>query len=307
MLKRSYFLVICFPALVLLAGIVSAQRPEAARQAPASDGKLRIIAFGAHPDDCDGRAGGVGAKYAALGHHVKFVSVTNGDAGHQSEGGGALARRRRAEAQEAGRRLGIDEYEVLDNHDGELLPTLEVRHQIIRKIRQWNADIVLAPRPNDYHPDHRYTGQLLQDAAYMVVVPNVCPDTPALRRNPVFLYFQDSFQRPNPFRPDVVVSIDDVVEKKLRAQDAHVSQMYEWLPWVDGRLEGVPKDPAARLEWLRKSRFGRPISAELLEQARKRYGKQADGIRFVEAFELCEYGRRPQESEIRKLFPFFPE
>src|SRR5512140_2260984 len=131
------------------------------------DGKLRVIAFGAHPDDCDGRAGGVAAKYAALGHHVKFVSVTNGDAGHQAQGGGALAARRRAEAREAGRRIGID-YVVLDNHDGELMPTLQVREQIIRQMRQWNADLVLAPRSNDYHPDHRYTGILVQDAAYMV-------------------------------------------------------------------------------------------------------------------------------------------
>ena len=195
--------------------------------------QLRVIAFGAHPDDCDMRAGGVAARYAAAGHKVKFVAVTNGDAGHQSQGGGALASRRRAEAQEAGRRIGV-EYEVLDNHDGELLPSLDVRHQVIRRIRQWNADIVLGPRPNDYHPDHRYTGVLVQDAAYMVVVPNVCPDTPPLRKNPAFLYFSDRFQRPQPFRPDIVVSIDDVVEKKLHMLDAHVSQYYEWLPWVDG-------------------------------------------------------------------------
>jgi LmbE family N-acetylglucosaminyl deacetylase len=268
------------------------------------DGKLRVIAFGAHPDDCDEKAGGLAAKYAALGHFVKFVSVTNGDAGHQNEGGGALAMRRRKEAQEAGRRIGI-EYEVLDNHDGELTPSLEVRKQIIRKIREWKADIVLSPRPNDYHPDHRYTAVLVQDAAYMVVVPNICPDTPALRRNPVFLYFQDSFQRPNAFRPDVAVSIDDVLEKKFRMEDAHTSQMYEWLPWVDGNLDQVPKDAAARFDWLRKERAGR-VSEALRQSLRKWYGAQADSIRAAEAFELCEYGRRPSDAEIRRLFPFFP-
>ena len=271
-----------------------------------SDGKLRVIAFGAHPDDCDGRAGGVAAKYAALGHHVKFVSVTNGDAGHQSQGGGALAARRRKEAQEAGRRIGI-EYETLDNHDGELVPSLAVREQIIRKIRQWKADIVFAPRPNDYHPDHRYTGMLIQDAAYMVVVPNICPDTPALRRNPVFFYFQDNFQRPNPFRPDVSVSIDEVAEKKILMLDAHVSQVYEWLPYVAGNLDSVPQDPKARLEWLRKGRSGgRGVSDAVRQTLRKWYGAQADSIRQAEAFELCEYGRHPSDSEIRKLFPFFP-
>ena len=278
-----------------------------ALSAQTSDGKLRIIAFGAHPDDCDSRVGGTAAKWAALGHHVKFVSVTSGDAGHQSEGGGALALRRRAEAKEAGRRFGIDEYETLDNHDGELVPSLEVRHQIIRRIRQWNADLVLAPRPWDYHPDHRYTGVLIQDAAYMVVVPNVCPDTPALRRNPVFMYFQDGFQKPYPFRPDVAVGIDDVVDKKVYATDAHTSQMYEWLPWVAGNLDNVPKDPKARLEWLRMSRGGgRGVSDVMRETLKKWYGAQADSIKAAEAFEVCEYGRRPSEQELRRLFPFFP-
>src|SRR5438093_2882671 len=214
---------------------------SALAQAPAS-GTLRIIAFGAHPDDCDQKAGGTAAKWAAQGHQVKFVAVTNGDAGHQTEGGGALARRRRAEAAEAARRFGIVEYDTLDNHDGQLVPSVDVREQVIRKIRQWRADIVLAPRPNDYHPDHRYTGVLVQDAAYMVVVPNVTPDTPPLRKNPVFLYYEDRFQKPAPFRPDVVIAIDDVWDKKVAGLDAHVSQVYEWLPWVDGKLDSVPKD-----------------------------------------------------------------
>ena len=269
------------------------------------DPPLRIIAFGAHPDDCDIRAGGTAARWAALGHQVKFVAVTNGDAGHQSEGGGALARRRRLEAQEAGRRLGIAEYETLDNHDGELVPSVAVRQQVIRRIRQWNADIVLAPRPNDYHPDHRYTGVLVEDAAYMVVVPNVCPDTPPLRKNPVFLYFQDGFQRPNPFRPDVVVSIDDVLDRKIKGLDAHTSQVYEWLPWVAGQLEHVPADPAARLEWLRKMRSGDPLSEPLKEALRKWYGPRGDSIRNVEAFEVCEYGRQPSKDDLKRLFPFY--
>jgi LmbE family N-acetylglucosaminyl deacetylase len=268
----------------------------------AQDGKLRVIAFGAHPDDCDIRSGGTAAKFAQMGHAVKFVSVTNGDAGHQSQGGGALAKRRREEAKESGRRLGI-EYDVLDNHDGELLPTLDVRHQVIRKIREWNADIVLAPRPNDYHPDHRYTGVLVQDAAYMVVVPNVTPDTPPIRKNPVFLYFEDRFQRPNPFRPDIAISIDDVWDKKVAALDAHVSQFYEWLPWVDGRLSEVPKDENARKQWLAKERSGR-ISPAVRATLEKWYGpERAKSIQRAEAFEVCEYGRQPSEQELRQLFP----
>ena len=285
-MKLPVFLLVC-------AGVLAAQD---------SDGKLRIIAFGAHPDDCDIRAAGTAVKFAAMGHHVKFVAVTNGDAGHQSEGGGMLAKRRRAEAMESGRRLGVT-YEVLDNHDGELLPTLEVRQQIIRRIRQWGADIVLAPRPNDYHPDHRYTGVLIQDAAYMVVVPNVCPDTAPLHDNPVFLYFEDGFQRPNPFRPDVAVAIDDVFDKKIDALDAHVSQVYEWLPWVDHTLNQVPKDVVERKKWL-ASRREPAISPAVRKALEKWYGaERAAQVKVAESFELCEYGRRPSDDELRKLFP----
>lgn len=282
------------------------QEPSPDRtQPPSADGKLNIIAFGAHPDDCDQRAGGIAAKYAALGHRVRFVAVTNGDAGHQTEGGGALAARRRAEAREAGRRIGI-EYIVLDNHDGELLPTVNAREQIIRQIRQWKADLVLAPRPNDYHPDHRYTGALVQDAAYMVVVPNVTPDTPALRKNPVFMYFQDGFQKPNAFSPDIAVSIDDVIDKKVDMMDAHVSQMYEWLPWVAGTLDTVPKDAAARRRWLGETRANAPTAAVRAALV-KRYGaERGNAVRHAEAFEICEYGTRPDEATIRKLFPFLP-
>ncbi|HEY3938330.1 MAG TPA: PIG-L deacetylase family protein [Bryobacteraceae bacterium] len=268
----------------------------------AQDHKLRVIAFGAHPDDCDIRAAGTAALYAKMGYAVKFVSVTNGDAGHQIMHGPELAKRRLAEAKESARRLGI-EYEVLNNHDGQLLPTLEVRAQIIRLIRGWNADIVLTPRPNDYHPDHRYTGVLVQDAAYMVVVPHLLPDTPALRKNPAFFYYEDHFQRPNPFRPDVAVDIDEVADQKVDALDSHVSQFYEWLPWVDGKLDEVPKDPVERKAWLKKGRLQHPgpaVRASLV----KWYGpEKGNAAQFYEAFELCEYGAQPNDEGIRRLFP----
>ncbi len=294
------------PAVLSVAGLALAlawASLPARAQTPGAP--LRIIVFGAHPDDCDLEAGGTAALWAAKGHAVKFVALTNGDAGHQSQGGGALARRRRAEAQEAGRRLGLAEYEVLDHHDGELEPTLAVRHEVIRRIRRWNADLVIAPRPNDYHPDHRYTGVLVQDSAYMVVVPNVAPDTPPLRKNPVFLYAQDHFLRPNPFRPDVAVAIDSVADKKIAALDAHVSQFYEWLPWVDGTLDSVPKDPAERIAWLKARRSGQTPAPALREALRRWYGPRAEAVKEAEAFEVCEYGQQPNQAELRALFPFF--
>src|SRR5271168_5287278 len=159
----------------------------AASSIHASDDKLRIICFGAHPDDCELKAAGTAALWAAQGHHVKLVSVTNGDIGHWREAGGPLARRRTAEVEQAARILKITT-EVLDIHDGELLPTLENRRTITRLIREWKADIVMSHRPNDYHPDHRYTGVLVQDSAFMVTVPFFCPDVPRLKSNPVFFF-----------------------------------------------------------------------------------------------------------------------
>lgn len=263
---------------------------------------LRIIMIGAHPDDCDIKGGGTASLYVAMGHKVKFVSVTNGDAGHMEEGGGMLAKRRIAETQEVARRMGV-EYDVLDNHDGELLPTLEIRLQIIRKIREWNADVVIAPRPNDYHPDHRYTGVLVQDAAYMVGVPNVAPDTPPLKKNPVFLYFQDRFQKPNPFEPHVAVDITPVIDKKINGMDAHESQFYEWLPWIGGYADEVPEGKEERKEWLKGKRFG-SINPAVRKSLEKWYGAdRAEDVQYAEAFEVCEYGSQPSEEDLKRLFP----
>jgi LmbE family N-acetylglucosaminyl deacetylase len=275
----------------------------AGTMSPAQTPKLRILAIGAHPDDCDEQFGGTAAKLAKAGHRVKFLSVTNGDAGHHEMGGAALAKRRFLETQESARRLGIAEYQVLDNHDGELMPTLEVRRQIIRAIREWKADIVLSPRPNDYHPDHRYTGVLVQDAAYMVIVPNVVADTPALEKNPIFLYYEDNFQKPAPFRPDVVVNIDSVWDQKVHALDAQVSQFYEWLPWTVQKLDLVPKDVKAREAWLHASWRQNNLNDAARKTLQEEIGDAAANVKHAEAFELCEYGHRPSIAELRALFP----
>ncbi len=272
------------------------------------DGKLRIICFGAHPDDCEIQAGGVATRWAAKGHHVKFVSVTNGDIGHWRDAGGPLALRRKAEVEQAAQIFGITT-EVLDIHDGELLPTLEYRRMITRLIREWRADIVMSPRPNDYHPDHRYTGVLVQDAAYMVTVPFFCPDTPTLKKNPAFFYYPDQFQKPNPFRPDVIVSIDPVIEKKLDGLAVLVSQFAEG--GANGSADLLPSDPAkqkARHQQVRDgfTRRNRSIAERFKEKLVEWYGNdQANQIKYAEAFEICEYGRRPDKAELKKLFPFF--
>lgn len=284
-------------------------QPRAAE--PPQDGKLRIIAFGAHPDDCEYAEGGTAAKWAAKGHKVKFVSCTNGDIGHWRSAGGPLAQRRKAEVQKCAEILGIAETEVLDIHDGELMVTMENRRTICRLIREWRADVVISHRPNDYHPDHRYVGVLVMDAAYMVTVPFFCPDTPYLTKNPIFLFCEDEFQKPNPFTPDVVVPIDDVVKKKFAAMQALESQFYEGGCGGSPELIPDPKDTAAVAA--RKKQVREEMAAQFAKtaprfraQLEKAFGTdRAQGTKYAEAFEICEYGRRPDATEMRKLFPFF--
>jgi LmbE family N-acetylglucosaminyl deacetylase len=292
-----------FTTVALLAALGLHAPTAAAQTTP-----LRIIAFGAHPDDNELRVAGTAAKWAALGHQVKFVSVTNGDIGHWREAGGPLARRRTAESLETARILGITT-QVLDIHDGELEPTLENRRTITRLIREWNADIVIGHRPNDYHPDHRAVGQLIQDASYMVTVPFFCPDVPALPRNPVFLSYEDDFTRPNPFRADVVVSIDDMLEKKLATVEALPSQFYEG--GANGGPQLMPADEAgkARRKAEVRDSFRRRFvhtATEYRAKLRDLYGpERGDAVQAAEAFEISEYGGRPNAEEIKRLFPFF--
>lgn len=279
----------------------------AASQTPPNDGKLRVIIFGAHPDDAEYRGAGVAMKWAKAGHHVKLVSATNGDIGHWQSAGGPLALRRLKEVQEVARRLGVTT-EVLDIHDGEILPTLENRKAVTKLIRQWNADIVIANRPNDYHPDHRYTSILVQDSAYMVTVPFFAPDVPPLKKNPVFLYASDRFERPNPFRADVAVAIDDVIEPTLDALLVMESQIHEG--GANGYEGLFPNDAAGqqkRRDEVRKSLARRyAASANQYRDALVKYYGPERGkkVAYAQAFEICEYGRRPTQEELKQLFPF---
>lgn len=275
---------------------------------PPDDGKLRIICFGAHPDDCELQAAGTAAMWAAKGHHVLFVSVTNGDIGHWREAGGPLALRRKLEVDKAHKILGIQGI-ILDIHDGELLPTLENRRMINRLIREWKADVVMSHRPNDYHPDHRYTGVLVQDAAYMVTVPFFGPEVPPLQKNPAFFYYPDGFQKPNPFQPDIVISVDGTMEKKLGALLVMESQFQEG--GANGSADLMPADPAKQKQRHQQVRAGfakrnQAIADKFRAKLPDWYSaEESKTVQYAEAFEICEYGGRPNKADLKRLFPFF--
>ena len=267
---------------------------------------LRLLILGAHPDDADYSAGGTAALYRRHGHVVRMVSLTDGGAGHHEQAGPGLVKRRRAEAAAAGAVIGA-EYLVLDQPDGALQPTLENRRAVIRMIREFRPDLILTHRPNDYHPDHRYTSQLVQDAAYMVTVPAVAPEVPHLDRNPVIAYLPDEFQRPYPLSPTVAVDVGPVLESIVDMLHCHVSQFYEWLPFNVGAPHLVPASDAERRSWLKAHMEGR-----LRRQAERfrdllvaLYGKDHGGrVEFAEAFEPCEYGSPLDAAAQQRLFPF---
>jgi len=286
--------------ITLVLGVFSA----AMGPKPSTQEKLHIIIIGAHPDDPD-EVGGTAYKWAQLGHDVLMVSLTNGDAGHQSLDSETLAKVRREEARKAGEVIGV-KYITLDNHDGQLMPTYENRLQVIKLIREHKADMVIFHRPYDYHPDHRYTGTLVLDAAYMVTVPKILPEVRHLDKNPVFLYTADDFVHPEPFIPDVCVAIDDVIEKKIDMYHQHTSQMYEWLPFNRGQLDQVPATEKERRAWLGATWARRSNAEPYRDILIEHYGKEkGSAVKYCEAFQDSGYGTRLTKENIKKYFPFY--
>jgi N-acetylglucosamine malate deacetylase 1 len=297
--KATAFLIFLCASLLVMNEISYAQSGD--------DDKLRIIAFGAHPDDCEIRAGGVGALWAEQGHAFRCVSLTNGDIGHFGMSGGELALRRMQEVEAAAEILGIST-RVFDIHDGELMPTLENRKEVAREIRNWQADIVMVHRRYDYHADHRYSGVLVDDAIVLVEARFFTPDTPPLPRSPVVLYYDDGFQRPLPFEPDIVVSIDDAKDKKRAALEQMPSQFSDVDSWTYGRSENVPEDEETRLRLRVDNLMGRNISIadRYRDMLIELYGEErGNSIEYAEAFQVSEFGRRATVEELKQLFPTF--
>ncbi len=271
-----------------------------------NESPLRLLVLGAHPDDAEFRAGGLAALYRDLGHVVKFVSMTNGDAGHHILRGNELADRRRMEARAAGAVIGVA-YDVWEHPDGWLQPTPELRAQVIREIRTFQPDLVLTHRPDDYHPDHRACGHVVRDACFTVTVPAIVPDTPALRRDPVVGYLGDEFTRPTELRPDVVVDVGAKLDTILSMLACHESQLFEWLPYNERVEDRVPSDAPGRRRWVLDF-----YSAKLKANAdrfRQRlietYGpSRGAGVGWVEAFEISEYAAPLDEAARARLFPF---
>ncbi len=271
----------------------------------AESSDCNVLLFGAHPDDAEIFAAGLLIRHCQRGSKVRIVSVTDGRSGHHATEPERLVQVRREEAQRAGEVIGA-EYVTWDFPDGSLQPDLEVRAAIIREARRFQPSLILTHRPNDYHPDHRAVGQAVQDASYMMTVPHVCRDTPALRRDPVVAYMCDLFTRPNRLRPDIVLDVQAEFETMVHMAACHKSQFFEWLPFHDGLIDEVPASASDRLTWLR---------GWLLKWLAPRvphFQEALDGLvggpplsKTIEVYEVSEYAAKLDKSAKAKLFPGF--
>ncbi len=258
----------------------------------------RVLVLGAHPDDAEFFAGGLLASHQRSGSTIRLVSVTNGQSGHQSVASHELIVRRREEAANAGRVIGAD-YVTWDFPDGSLQPTLDLRLAIIREIRSFQPDLVLTHRPFDYHPDHRAVGQAVQDASYMVLVPKILPDVAPPRREPIVAYMVDLFTRPCPFRADVILDVSEHWEMVVSMLECHESQFYEWMPWIEGVLESVPRNLEARRIWLAKW-FDEKTNGRIGRFWKSEWGSAP---KLIEAYEISEYAGKPSTDILGQLFP----
>jgi LmbE family N-acetylglucosaminyl deacetylase len=266
---------------------------------------LKLLILGAHPDDAEYHAGGLASVYRELGHTVKMVSLTNGQAGHHERPPDQLAKLRREEAAASGRVIGA-EYVTWDTPDGELVADVEMRHRVIREIRRFAPDLLLTHRPYDYHPDHRAAGQLVQDASYLVTVPNVLRDTPALYRDPVVAYLPDLFTKPCGMVADIVMDVTDRIDTIVAMLACQRSQVFEWLPYEEGILDRVPVDTQDRLVWLRQwyRKHVLPRAERFREDLIAAFGTQRGSqIEFCEVYEISDYAAAASLERRRQLFP----
>ncbi|MFI7417550.1 PIG-L deacetylase family protein [Nonomuraea sp. NPDC049684] len=243
---------------------------------------LRTLVIAAHPDEPEIYAGGTAALLARSGHAVKFLTLTNGDAGHHELERGPLARRRAEEAWRAADALGVVDYEIFDVHDGMLEPTVELRLRVLAQIRAWRPDLVIALHADGGgHPDNRAAGQLAAHAVEFAMTRNLEVGKPALKRMPVCLLMTDYASAPV-HRPDVVVDVSSALTAKLDACLAHASQFLEFAPWQRGFLDQAPPpgDVAA----------GRAFVLEHWAEFLKE-----------ETFQFAGYGRKADREEIGRL------
>lgn len=200
----------------------------------------RAMVIMAHPDDIEYFVGGTVARWTTAGCDVTFVLATSGEGGCDDPTllRQQLAALRQTEQRAAARVLGVEQVVFLDAPDGEVVPTLELRRQLVAEIRRCRPDAVIVPDPTRYyffeqgyvnHPDHRATGE----AALAALSPSANNPRyhPELLAEGLAPHHAGEIWLAMPPEPDHWVDITDVFATKLAAMDCHVSQMRDPTLW----------------------------------------------------------------------------
>ena len=184
--------------------------------------KVDILAIGAHPDDVELGCGGTLAKLLADGKSVAIVDLTQGELGTR---GTNLTRAE--EAAESCKILGISHRENLKMKDGFLNNSEEYQIEIVKMIRKYQPEIILANAIDDRHPDHAKAAKLVSDACFLSGLVKIetslnGEDQKAWRPKQVYHYIQWKN-----ITPDFVVDISDFMDKKIEACLAYKTQFYD--------------------------------------------------------------------------------
>ncbi|MBB6350549.1 PIG-L deacetylase family protein [Nonomuraea muscovyensis] len=226
----------------------------------------RVLTVTAHPDDVDFGAAGAVALFVDSGVQVTYLLVTDGDAGGNERelDNSGMAELRRTEQTAAAKAVGVTDVRFLGRSDGTVTPSLELRRDIARVIRQVRPDLVITHHPDrNYqfvapsHPDHRAVGGATLDAVYPDARnPYAFPEL--LREEGLEAWTAREVWLMGGMTPDHWVDVTGVLDRKLAALQSHVSQIAH----VEGFEEAVKRRWAA---WAARAGFGEGRYAEAFQ------------------------------------------
>ncbi len=184
--------------------------------------KVDVLAFGAHPDDVELGCGGTISKLIADGKKVAIVDLTKGELGTRG-----TDQTRAKEAKQAGDILGISARRNLGMPDGFLLNSQANQLEIVKMLRLFQPEIVLANAVEDRHPDHAKGAKLVSDACFLSGLPKIETKLDAEAQKPwrpkhLFNYIQWK-----EIKPDFVIDISEQMEKKIEACLAYKTQFFD--------------------------------------------------------------------------------
>jgi bacillithiol biosynthesis deacetylase BshB1 len=220
--------------------------------------KIDILAFAAHPDDAELSCSGTLLKHKTLGKKVGIIDLTRGELGTRG-----TAETRDVEAKDSSAILGLDIRENLGMRDGFFQNDEEHQLQIIKKIRQYQPEIILINAMHDRHPDHGKGGSLLTDAAFLSGLSKIVTDLngqaqPAWRPKLVLQYIQDAF-----IKPDILIDITPFWDIKMASVQAYKTQFYN--PELKEEQTYISTPEFVHVIEARAREFGKYIGATFAE------------------------------------------